>query len=191
MNRFGRDDSGETGLEVRPASHADLEAVRQIYNEGIEDRIATLDRDPKSLAEMERWWTQHSGRYTVLVATDARDILGWASLNPFSERCAHSDIADLSVYVRRDKRAQGVGRALLTRLVECAARGGFHKIVLHALNGNESGKRLYRKCGFSEVGVFKEHGIVDGAHVDVVAMERLLQDPVKKANLGRAGFEPA
>jgi phosphinothricin acetyltransferase len=45
---------------------------------------------------------------------------------------------------------------------------------LHALNTNDHGKRLYLKCGFSEVGVFREHGSLDGRYVDVVAMEKLL-----------------
>ncbi|HEX3671527.1 MAG TPA: arsinothricin resistance N-acetyltransferase ArsN1 family A [Candidatus Cybelea sp.] len=178
-------------LEVRPASRDDLESIRQIYNEGIEDRVATLDRDPKSSDEMARWWAQHTGRFVVLAALDGRETVGWTSLNPFSDRCAHENIADVSVYVRRNRRGRGVGRALLTRLVEYARRGGFHKIVLHALNGNESGKRLYRSCGFREVGVFEEHGIVDGTHVDVVAMERLLQESSREVDLGRAGFEPA
>lgn len=177
--------------EVRPASRDDLETIRQIYNEGIEDRVATLERDPKSADEMARWWAQHDGRYVVLVAHDGGEIAGWTSLNPFSDRCAHANVADLSVYVRRNRRGQGVGRALLTRLVEYARRGGFHKIVLHALNGNESGKRLYRSCGFREVGVFEEHGIVDGTYVDVVAMERLLRERSPEVHLGRAGFEPA
>ena len=177
--------------ELRPATRDDLETIRQIYNEGIEDRAATLDRDSKSTDEMERWWALHDGRYVVLVACDGREIAGWTSLNPFSDRCAHADIADLSIYVRRNRRGQGVGRALLTRLVEYAGRGGFHKVVLHALNGNESGKRLYRSCGFREVGVFREHGIVDGTYVDVVAMERLLPERSPEVNLGRAGFEPA
>jgi phosphinothricin acetyltransferase len=47
--------------------------------------------------------------------------------------------------------------------------------MLHALDGNEHGKRLYRKAGFVEVGVFKEHGLLDGQYVDVIAMERLLR----------------
>jgi RimJ/RimL family protein N-acetyltransferase len=62
----------------------------------------------------------------------------------------------------------------VTALEPLARGAGFHKIVLHALNTNEHGKRLYRKCGFAEVGVFREHGELDGQFVDVVAMEKLL-----------------
>jgi phosphinothricin acetyltransferase len=72
------------------------------------------------------------------------------------------------------RRGCGVGSALLRALEQEARTGGFRKIVLHALNRNEHGKRLYRKMGFREVGVFREHGIIDGQYVDVVTMEKLL-----------------
>ena len=161
-------------LAVRRASHRDFEAIRRIYNEGIEDRVATLDTEPKAATEIEAWWREHDGAYAVLVATDAGVVIGWASLNRFSQRCAHSAIADLSVYVTRSHRGRGVGAELLRRLEENARTSGFRKIVLHALNSNEQGKRLYRKCGFREVGVFEQHGVIDGGFADVVVMEKII-----------------
>jgi L-amino acid N-acyltransferase YncA len=163
------------GLSVQPAHSAHLDAICRIYNEGIEDRVATLDRDPKSSAEIAGWWKEHDERFEILVATESDRVVGWSSLNRFSHRCAHADIADLSVYVARDHRGTGVGYALLKRLIDDAKRVGFHKIVLQALDSNEHGKRLYRKSGFREVGVFREHGRADGRFVDVIAMEMLLQ----------------
>ena len=161
-------------LIVRSASRDDLEAIRRIYNEGIEDREATLETDVKSAEDLAEWWVEHDGRYAVLVAGEGSDIAGWASLNRFSHRCAHSAIADLSVYIARSRRGKGIGYALLAALEDEAVKGGFHKIVLHALNANVRGRRLYEKAGFREVGVFKEHGKLDGRYVDVVAMEKLL-----------------
>lgn len=146
---------------IRPATDSDLESIRRIYNEGIEDRTATLDTEQKTADDIAEWWSQHDDRFAVLVAAE-------------EPRCAHAAIADLSVYVARSHRGRGVGIRLLTELEQRAQQSGFHKIVLHALNGNEAGKRLYRKSGFTEVGVFREHGMLDGQYVDVVAMEKLL-----------------
>lgn len=160
-------------LSTRAANAADLEAIRDIYNQGIEDRIATLDTDPKSPDDIAAWWSQHDDRYAVVVALEEDTVVGWASLNRFSHRCAHTAIADLSVYVARSQRGQGIGKILLRNL-EQRARESFHKIVLHALNDNVAGKRLYVCLGFREVGVFREHGRLDGTFVDVVAMEKLL-----------------
>jgi L-amino acid N-acyltransferase YncA len=164
-----------TAFVVRNAAETDVEAIRVIYNHGIEDRIATLEFDLKSLDDIQAWWLQHNGRYAVVVAVEADDVVGWASLNPFSHRCAHTEIADLSVYVDRSHRGRGVGHALLERIIETASANAFHKVVLHALDFNQAGKRLYCKAGFVEVGVFREHGRIDGRFVDVVAMELLLQ----------------
>jgi phosphinothricin acetyltransferase len=82
---------------IRLASIDDLEAIRTIYNEGIEDRIATLETEPKSSQDMVRWWTERDRRYMVLVASTSIDVLGWASLNPFSPRRGHWSVADLSI----------------------------------------------------------------------------------------------
>ena len=161
-------------VSTRLAKSGDLEAIRSIYNQAIEDRSATLETAPYDSFDMEQWWSRHDERYAVVVAVEADgSILGWASLNRFSERCAHSAIADLSVYVKRDERGRGVGRLLIGDL-ERRARGSFHKIVLHALNANERGKRLYVGAGFREVGVLHEHGMLDDAFVDIVVMEKLL-----------------
>lgn len=159
---------------LRRATLSDLDAIREIYNEGIADRIATLETEPRSPEGMAQWWSEHDARYAIIVASAADRVVGWASLNRFSHRCAHAAIADLSVYVSRAYRGRGIGAALLDELEREARGGEFHKIVLHALNTNEPGKRLYRKCGFSEVGVFREHGILDGCYADVVAMEKIL-----------------
>lgn len=161
-------------LTIRPANDTDLDAIRAIYNEGIADRVATLETDPRTVEDIADWWNQHDARYTVLVGIENGAVMGWASLNRFSHRCAHAAIADLSVYVARTQRGRGLGFSLLTALETLARTAGFHKIVLHALNTNEHGKQLYLKCGFAEVGVFREHGLLDGQYVDVIAMEKVL-----------------
>lgn len=158
-------------LIVRDATEADLDAIRCIYNERIDDpiRIATLDVEPESADDMRSWWNDHDARDVVLVAETDEAIAGWASLNRFSHRCAHAGIADLSVYPERLRRALGIGKRLLLQLEE---RAGFHKIVLHALNHNTTRRALYESRGFREVGVFRERGPIDEALVDVVAMEK-------------------
>ena len=163
-------------LQTRSAGISDLDEIRRIYDEGIADRVATLDESPKDAEEMADWWREHSGRYAVLVAQDAvGQIVGWASLNPYSHRCAYNGVADLSVYVARAARGRGVGSALMAALERVAERNAFHKIVLFTLPFNEPGQGLYRKCGYREVGTFAEQGLLDGRRVDVMAMEKILR----------------
>jgi L-amino acid N-acyltransferase YncA len=161
-------------MTIRPAVASDLEAIRTIYNEGIEDRFATLESEARDAAHIAAWWALHDDRYIVVVGEDESGaVVAWASLNHFSHRCAHDAIADLSMYVTRSRRGVGVGRMLVADILE-RARRSFRKVVLHALNDNVAGKRLYSSVGFREVGVFYQHGELDRRLVDVVAMEKLL-----------------
>lgn len=178
-----------SSLRVRDARASDLAAIREIYNQSIVDRIATLDENPKSEADINEWLDQHGDRYAIVVAQRGEEVVGWASLDPYSHRCAYRDVADLSVYVERPARGTGVGTALLREIEARARRAQFHKIVLFALAQNDAGRRLYRKIGYRDVGVFKEQGRLDGRFVDVVAMEKLLKLLVLfvcKHNTGRS-----
>lgn len=159
---------------MREARSSDLRRIREIYNQGIADRVATLDEAEKSDGEISDWWAAHGERYFVLVAERRSDIVGWAAVNPYSHRCAYRGVADLSVYVAREARGTGVGGALLDALEDRARAADFHKIVLFTLLFNQAGQRLYRSRGFREVGVFREQGFLDGRPVDVMVMEKLL-----------------
>lgn len=162
-------------LKVRPAEAQDLEAILRIYNQGIEDRIATLESEPKDPAYMQSWWLEHQGRYPALVAERSGQIVGWTALNRYSQRCAYDRVADLSIYIARSARGTGVGSRLLPELERTAVQHEFHKIVLLTFAFNEAGERLYRKAGYREVGIFEEHGLLDGRKIDVRIMEKLLQ----------------
>ncbi len=162
-------------VTTRTATPADLGAITRIYNQGIEDRIATFELDPKTQEQVGDWLF-HDGeeRYAAIVAQSGPHTVGWAALRPYSHRCAYAGVADLSVYVERDARGKGVGQRLLADLEERAGRNGFHKMVLFALSHNSAGLQLYTKRGFREVGVFHEQGMLDGRFADVTIMEKIL-----------------
>ncbi len=183
-----------SSLRIRKSRDTDRTVLRTIYNQGIEDQIATLDEEPKTKKAISEWYLDHGGRYGILVAERAERVVGWAALNRYSHRCADRAVADLSVYVERDARGSGVGTALLHSIEAHARRKNFHKIVLFALAVNEAGERLYRKVGYRHVGVFKEHGRLDGHFVDVIAMEKLLRPLVLfvcRHNTGRSQMAEA
>lgn len=162
-------------MQVMPACLDDIAEILVIYNQGIEDRIATLEVEQKDRTYMDAWFQSRSPRYAVLVAKDHTGrVAGWASLNAYSHRCAYAGVADLSIYIRRENRGQGVGTLLLEELEHVARQQDFYKIVLFTFPFNPAGQQLYRKRGFREVGVFRNQGKLDGQFVDVMAMEKLL-----------------
>ncbi|MCA9877069.1 MAG: N-acetyltransferase [Thermomicrobiales bacterium] len=163
------------GLEIRDATLDDAPAIARIYNQGIEDRLATLETELRSAEERAEWLAAREARHPVLIAVESTGaVLGWASLNRFNPRPAYDHVADFSVYVAREARGRGVGGALLGVLVERARALGYHKLVLAAFPNNAAGMRLYERHGFTPVGVYHEQGLLDGRWVDVIVMERLL-----------------
>ena len=166
-----------SALRVRSATAADADAICRIYNQGIEDRVATLETELRTPDERRRWLAARSPRHPVIVAEDADGtVRGWGSLNVFNSRQAYRFVADFSIYVERAARGRGVGRAMLTRLIELGREHGYHKLVLSAFPTNASGMALYTRLGFRTVGVYKEQGRLDGRWVDTIIMEKLLDD---------------
>jgi len=161
-------------LGIRCARLDDAAAVCAIYNQGIEDRLATLETRLRTAEEQRRWLESRDARHPVLVAERAGEVLGWGSLNAFNPREAYAHVADFSIYVARETRGTGVGRRLLDALVDSARDIGYHKMVLAAFDWNAAGMRLYERAGFRRVGVYREQGRLNGRWVDTVVMEKLL-----------------
>jgi phosphinothricin acetyltransferase len=166
-------------LTIRPAVEADLPAILTIYNQGIEDRVATLETVCKDAAYMAAWFHGREPRHAVLVAeTEEGTIAGWASINAYNARAAYREVGELSIYIARGQRGRGVGQRLLGALEAAGRANGFHKFVLFTFPFNGLGQGLYRKFGYREVGVFHEQGTLDGRRVDVMAMEKLLHQAI-------------
>ena len=163
-----------SAISVRAAGEGDAAAICTIYNQGIEDRVATLETEPRTPAERREWMAARGPRHPVIVAEADGRVIGWGSLNPFSARPAYQYVADFSVYVERGWRGKRVGRRLLEHLIEAARGLGYHKMVLAAFPFNESGIALYARMGFTTVGLYREQGRLDGRWVDTIIMEKLL-----------------
>ena len=161
-------------IEVRPATPGDAGAICLIYNQGIEDRVATLETDLRTPDERRQWLAGRGPRHPVIVAEARGDVVGWGSLNVFSPRKAYDSVADFSIYIERGWRGKGVGSRLLTRLIELGRELGYHKLALSAFPWNTGGMALYQKLGFRTVGIHKEQGRLDGKWVDTIIMEKLL-----------------
>jgi L-amino acid N-acyltransferase YncA len=165
---------GRAKFALRFATAADAETICRIYNQGIEDRVATLETELRTPEERREWLAARGPRHPVVVAESDAGVVGWGSLNVFNPRPAYRFVADLSIYIERGWRGKGVGSLLLARLVELAREREFHKMVLAAFPWNAGGMALYTKLGFRTVGTYKEQGRLDSKWVDTVIMEKLL-----------------
>ncbi len=164
-------------MTIRDAVLADAPAICRIYNQGIQDRVATLETEERTPEERAAWLAARGPRHPVLVAEAEGEVIGWGSLNAFNPRHAYDHVADFSLYVDRAWRGRGVGRRLLQALIARARALAYHKLVLSGFPWNEAGMAAYRRAGFREVGIYREQGLLDGKWVDTIVMEKILDGP--------------
>jgi L-amino acid N-acyltransferase YncA len=158
-------------LRTRLATASDAGAIARIYNEGIEDRIATFETRPRSGQDVQAWF---DGIHPIVVAEDGGRVLAFASTSTYRPRDCYAGVAEFSVYVAREARGRGTGRAVMEALIAEAERAGFWKLVSRVFPHNTASLRLLESVGFREVGRYEKHGKLDGEWLDVVIVERLL-----------------
>jgi L-amino acid N-acyltransferase YncA len=163
-------------LRTRAAVPEDAEAIARIYNEGIEDRVATFETRPRSAEDVGGWF---DGVHPIVVAEDGGRVLAFASTSTYRPRECYAGIAEFSVYVAREARGRGAGRAAMEALIAASERAGFWKLVSRVFPQNTASLRLLKSVGFREVGRYEKHAKLDGAWLDVVIVERLLPANVR------------
>ena len=161
-------------LSLRLAAVADAEAIRTIYNLEVTTATSTFDLVPRSLAEQEAWLAARSGAFSAVVAVDGDDVVGFASLSPYKERAAYRTTVEDSVYVRRDRNGQGIGRLLLDHIVDVARTSGFHAVMARIEAGGAASRALHAACGFELVGIERQVGRKFNRWLDVAVMQLLL-----------------
>ncbi len=160
-------------MQTRTATHEDAATIAQIYNDGIEDRIATFETRPRSPEDIVGWF---DGRHPVVVVEDEGEIVAFGSTSTYRSRECYDGIAEFSVYVARAARGRGAGRAAMQALIDAARAAGFWKLVSRVFIDNTPSRALLRSLGFRDVGVYEKHAKLDGVWRDVVIVELLIAE---------------
>lgn len=166
-----------TEVTVRPATQADLSAVRAIYNHYVYTSTCTFQLDPDTEAERLTWFRTRTVRHPVTVAEIGGDVVGWASLSPWKDRAAYDGTAEASVYVRADRQHCGIGRRLLADLLVRAAELGYRVVIGGACTEHPASIALQASLGFVPVGTFRDVGYKFGRWLDVTYLQVVLPPP--------------
>jgi L-amino acid N-acyltransferase len=173
-------------MEIRLAAPGDAEAIRAIYNVEVLGSTNTFDMVARTPDQQQAWLLEHRGVHPAIVAVEPAGssighigaqgevVLGFGSLSPYRERSGYAATAENSVYVDRDQRGKGVGRALLAELLSLASAHGFHSVIARIAGHNQTSIGLHRAAGFTLVGVEREVGRKHRQWLDVVELQRLL-----------------
>ncbi|HZN33227.1 MAG TPA: GNAT family N-acetyltransferase [Pirellulaceae bacterium] len=160
---------------IRLATESDLSAINDIYNYYVLRSTCTYQLEPETLEARTAWFRNHPpGKYPVTVAEVDGHVAGWGSLSKFRDRAAYDPTVEASVYIRHDLHRRGLGRALLSDLIERARAAGFHSLLGGASGDQAASLALQESLGFTRVACFKEVGYKFGSRLDVVFMELML-----------------
>ncbi len=163
-----------TTTTTRPARLEDAAAIARIYNQGIEERIATFETEPRSTEQIGALLAERGDRYPTVVAERDGAVVAWAGASSYRARPCYAGIAEYSVYVDREARGIGAGKAVLLALFAVCEERGFWKLVSQIFPENTASLALCRATGFSIVGTYRRHGKLDGQWRDCVIVEKLL-----------------
>lgn len=163
-------------MDIRPATDADIPAIHAIYAHHVLHGTGTFDEEPPAEAELaDKLRHVQQGGWSWLVATDETGVLGYAYYTQFRDRSAYRYCVENSIYVRDDVRGQGVGKALVARLIEDATAKGMRQMIAVIGDSDNVGSiGVHASLGFQRVGLLKSAGVKFGRWLDVVYMQRAL-----------------
>ena len=162
---------------IRDASGADAAGIAPIYNQAVLETTAVWNETPSDLVGRARWLADRLGAgYPVLVAESAGRVVGYASFGDFRPFDGYRQTVEDSVYVDPSVQGKGVGRALLDGLIRRAEAMGKHVMVAGIEAGNAASIALHAAAGFAEVGRMPQVGGKFGRWLDLVFMQRVLDD---------------
>jgi L-amino acid N-acyltransferase YncA len=155
---------------ARRATTSDAAAIARIYNQGIDQRIATFETRHRTAADVEKWFDGHP----IVVIEENGEVIAFASTSTYRPRDCYGGIAEFSVYAADSARGKGAGRAAMLALFDAAREAGFWKLVSRVFVENAASRGLLQSVGFREVGTYERHAKLDGVWRDVVIVEKQL-----------------
>jgi L-amino acid N-acyltransferase YncA len=180
---------GEIPL-IRPSEDRDVVAITAIYRHHVLHGIASFEEEPPAPEEIARRRNEIlAGGLPYLVAERAGRVLGYCYAGLYRSRSAYRFSVEDSIYIDRAELGRGIGRALLSELIEQCTALGYRQMVA-VIGGSEQWPsiRLHRALGFSEIGTLRAIGFKFGGWVDTVLMQLALGDGATTSP-GRIGGE--
>jgi phosphinothricin acetyltransferase len=168
--------AGEAMIDIREAREDDLPGLLAIYNEVIATSTAIYRDEPATLADRRDWWKARvAANQPVLVAIDEQGVAGFSAFGDFRAWPGYRYTVEHSVHVRRDRRGQGLGRALMEPLIARGQALGKHVMIAGVDADNHGSIRFHERLGFEQVAHFRQVGFKFGRWLDLVFLQRILQ----------------
>jgi phosphinothricin acetyltransferase len=166
----------DSGLTIRPSRDGDVAAIAAIYAHHVRHGVASFEEEPPSADEIARRRGDVLARgLPYLVAERADRVVGYCYAGPFRPRIGYRFTLEDSIYVDPDEVGRGIGRALLSPVIERCEGLGYRQMIA-VIGGRETvaSIRLHAALGFANIGTLAGIGFKFGRWIDVIVMQRAL-----------------
>jgi L-amino acid N-acyltransferase len=162
-------------ISIRPATDADLPEILAIVNHAIANTTAIYDVDERSPTQQRDWFTDKTSKNEPVIIAEFQDkVVGFGAYGIFKPKVGYRFSVEHSVYVHHEQTGQGIGKQLLSRLIEIAKSQRIHTMVGYIDSENTGSIAFHKQFGFVEIGVLKEIGFKFGRRLNVSLMQLML-----------------
>jgi arsenate reductase len=171
-------------MNVRAATVDDAESICRIYNQGIEDGTSTFLSELSAPDEIRGWFSSGA---PILAVEQQSQVVAFAASSPWRQREWFRGIVEVAVYVARDHRGKGAGRAAVEALTAAAEQSGLRKLLAGVIRDNHASRALFERSGFRQIGFYERQARLGGVWKDVLLLEKLIPARVIFACVHNAG----
>jgi phosphinothricin acetyltransferase len=161
-------------VNIRNAKLSDLKQITRIYNWAVANSSATFDINEQTIEERTVWFGHYGEMHPLIVAEMDGKVAGYACLSKFREKEGYRRSAEVSVYVDPDLHGRGIGKSLLSEILDRGRTLGYHVIIAGITADNEISIKLHEKFGFKASGHLKEVGFKFDRWQDVLFYQLIL-----------------
>ncbi|MBB4807139.1 phosphinothricin acetyltransferase [Chryseobacterium defluvii] len=155
-------------MEIKEINKEHFPEIAEIYRQGLETGNATFE------TSVPLWenWDKGKLKHSRLVAIIDGVVVGWAALSAVSDRCVYGGVAEVSIYISNDHKGKGIGRTLMSKLVEESEANGIWTLQSGMFPENEATVALHKSAGFRVIGYREKIGKLGNIWRDTIIMER-------------------
>lgn len=155
--------------EIREMQPSDGEKVIEIFQEGIDGGNATFEQN---VPTWEAWDNKFFKICRFVLEDENENIVGWAALQPISNRDCYKGVAEVSIYLKNEFQGKGLGKMLLRKLILDSEEHEFWTLQSGIFPENEASINVHVNLGFRKVGTRERIGQMNGVWRDVILLER-------------------
>lgn len=158
-------------ITFKDASIEDLPIIVDIYNSTVPGRMVTADTEPVSVSDRLNWFHEHNpNKRPLWVVQYEGEICGWVSLQSFYGRPAYQATAEISIYLHEDFRGKGLGKKILTKVIEECPKFEVDTLLGFIFGHNKPSLELFSSFGFEKWAHLPEVATLDGVKRDLIIL---------------------